>query len=102
MTDPVDSHHRVVVKTTSVGAVKQGEEVMQSHAARVLYFAIVCLMFGAPSFAAEKHLLLGTWSVDVSKLQQPSPPKSVTIKLEEAGNGAYHMTVDIEACYRGK
>ena len=70
---------------------------MQSHAARVLYFAIVCLMFGAPSFAAEKHLLLGTWSVDVSKLQQPSPPKSVTIKLEEAGNGAYHMTVDIEA-----
>lgn len=45
--------------------------------------------------AADKHLLLGTWSVDVSKLTTPDPPKSVTIELAEAGDGLYKMTVTI-------
>jgi len=46
--------------------------------------------------ASEKHQLLGAWSVDVSKLQQPDPkPRSVTITLSEAGEGHYKMAVDI-------
>jgi len=53
------------------------------------------LVSSVPAFAAEKHLLLGTWDVDVSKLSQPNPPKAVTIVLEEAGDGRYRMSVDI-------
>jgi hypothetical protein len=47
--------------------------------------------------ADEKHALLGTWVVDVAKIQQPNPPSSVTLTLAEAGEGMYHMTVTIEA-----
>jgi hypothetical protein len=47
--------------------------------------------------AAEKHALIGTWTVDLARLQLPNPPKSVTLTLEEAGDGVYHMTVVIEA-----
>jgi hypothetical protein len=48
-----------------------------------------------PVFAAEKHLLIGTWKVDASKLPTPNPPKSVTIVLADAGGGKYKMSVDI-------
>jgi len=51
----------------------------------------------APAADGQKHKLLGTWSVDVSKLQQPDPkPRSVTISLTEAGEGSYRMQVIIE------
>jgi hypothetical protein len=49
------------------------------------------------ALSAEKHALLGTWKVDLTKLQLPNPPKSVTLTLGEAGDGAYHITVIIEA-----
>ena len=52
-------------------------------------------MTAAPISAAGKHLLLGTWDVDISKLSQPNPPKAVTIVLEEVGDGRYKMSVDI-------
>jgi hypothetical protein len=48
-----------------------------------------------PVLAAEKHLLVGTWTVDASKLTTPNPPKSVTIVLADAGGGKYKMSVDI-------
>jgi hypothetical protein len=50
-----------------------------------------------PALAAEKHLLVGTWVVDVSRLNQPDPPASVTMTLTEAGGGDYIMTFDIVA-----
>jgi hypothetical protein len=68
--------------------------------ARVMQFAsAVFAMFAlaAPLQAAEKHQLLGTWSVDVSLIQQPDPPKSVTITFADAGAGAIRTTVVIEA-----
>ena len=62
-------------------------------------FAILMLlvlsMAGPPPAAGEKHLLLGTWSVDVSKLEQPNPPRSVTMQFSDAGNGSYRLSVDI-------
>jgi len=58
---------------------------------------LVTAVVGAPALAADKHLLLGTWSVEVAKLQQPEPkPRSVTITLAEAGPDTYTMTVVIE------
>jgi hypothetical protein len=48
-----------------------------------------------PVLAAEKHLLVGTWVVDVSRLDQPDPPVSVTMNLREAGGGTYVLTFDI-------
>jgi hypothetical protein len=56
---------------------------------------LASLLVGAPAFSGDDHKLLGTWSVDVSKMQQPNPPKSVTLVLAEAGEGTYKMTVDI-------
>jgi len=53
------------------------------------------LMAASPSYSGEKHLLLGTWKVDVSKLDTPDPPVSVTMVLADAGSGSYTMTVDI-------
>jgi hypothetical protein len=69
---------------------------MQRHSfflAPVL-LGLLCVI-GDPATAAEKHLLLGTWSVDVSKLTTPNPPRSVTIVLAEVGGGKYKMGVDI-------
>jgi len=55
------------------------------------------VILGAPAYAADKHLLLGAWSVEVGKLQQPEPkPRSVTITISEAGPDTYKMTVLIE------
>jgi hypothetical protein len=60
--------------------------------------AALLLAFGATAAAADKHELLGAWSVDVAKLQQPEPkPRNVTITLTEAGAGRYRMEVDITA-----
>jgi hypothetical protein len=56
---------------------------------------LASLVASAPAFSGDKHMLLGTWSVDVSKMQQPDPPKSVTLVLAESGEGSYKMSVDI-------
>ena len=68
---------------------------MLLRAVRMLSQAVLLLMFGTLAFAGDRHLLLGKWSVDVSRLQIPDPPRSVTLELTEAGEGAYHITVDI-------
>jgi hypothetical protein len=59
------------------------------------FILFTVLMAASPSFAGEHHLLLGTWKVDVSKLDTPDPPASVTMVLAEAGNSSYTMTIDI-------
>jgi hypothetical protein len=58
---------------------------------------LLTLMMAAalPSFAAEKNLLLGTWTVDVSKLNQSDPPASVTMVFAESGVDSYKLTFDI-------
>ena len=53
------------------------------------------LILVIPAFAGEKHLLLGTWDVDVSKLDTPNPPASVTMLFAEAGGGSYVLSFDI-------
>ena len=68
---------------------------MKPRKVTFVFVLLAVLVSSAPAFPGEKHLLIGTWSVDVSKLQQPDPPKSVTITFAEAGGGEYRMTVDI-------
>ncbi len=60
-----------------------------------IVLVLASLVLTAPAFSGDKHLLLGTWSVDVSTIQQPNPPKSVTLVLAEAGEGSYKMSIDI-------
>jgi hypothetical protein len=47
--------------------------------------------------AAEPHKLVGTWAVDVSRIDQPNKPKSVTLTLTPADGDNYKISVDIEA-----
>jgi len=68
---------------------------MRRPTRNVLLAALLCAS-SLTAFAAEKHALLGTWKVDIATVQSPNPPKSVTLTLEEAGEGAYHITVTIE------
>jgi hypothetical protein len=56
---------------------------------------LMALLAMTPAFPGEKHLLLGIWAVEVSKLTMPQPPRSVTIALAEVGDGIFKMTVDI-------
>ena|SRR5690349_15931868 len=58
---------------------------------------VVALLSSGPASAAEPHKLVGTWSVDMSRFDQPNKPKSVTLKLTPSEGGSYTMTVDIEA-----
>lgn len=67
---------------------------------RIAQQLILASILAAPSLAAvsaDKHLLLGTWSVDIATVHSPQPPKSVILELAEAGDGMYHMSVTIEA-----
>ena len=57
----------------------------------------VVLASSVTASGAEPHKLIGTWMVDLSRVDQPNPPKSVTLTLVAADAGAYKMTVDIEA-----
>ena len=57
----------------------------------------VALFSGATASAAEPHKLTGTWTVDMSRFDQPNKPKSVTMTLAPADAGAYNISVDIEA-----
>jgi hypothetical protein len=63
---------------------------------RLMISSALCALSVA-ALGGEKHSLLGTWSVDVAKIQQPDKPKSVTLTLAEAGPDSYHMVVTIEA-----
>jgi hypothetical protein len=56
---------------------------------------LILLLSTAPSLADQAHLLMGTWTVDLSKLNIPNPPKSVTIVLSAVGGDQYKMRVDI-------
>jgi hypothetical protein len=56
---------------------------------------MLLLVSSVPAFADQGHLLIGTWTVDVSKLTMPNPPKSVTIVFADAGGGQYKMNVEI-------
>ena len=58
-------------------------------------FIFFALLSRVAVLAGAENLLLGTWNVDVSKLNTPNPPASVTMVLAEAGDGSYRMTVDI-------
>jgi hypothetical protein len=58
---------------------------------------VLALVSNAVASATEPHALAGTWVVDVSRINQPDPPKSVTMTLVEADAGAYRMSIDIEA-----
>jgi hypothetical protein len=57
---------------------------------------VLALLWSAAAFANQPHQLAGTWMVDVSRLDQPNPPKSVTLVLAEADAGAFKMSIDIE------
>jgi len=63
---------------------------------RTLTLSSVLCAFNVAAMGGEKHSLLGTWSVDVAKIQQPNSPKSVTLTLTEAGADTYHIVVVIE------
>jgi hypothetical protein len=55
-------------------------------------------VLNAPAaISGEPHRLVGTWSVDIAKLQQPDPPRRVTMVLAEAGDGQYAISVEIVA-----
>jgi hypothetical protein len=57
---------------------------------------VLALFSSAAAFANQPHQLAGTWMVDVSRLEQPNPPKSVTMILAEAEAGTFNMSIDIE------
>ena len=54
------------------------------------------LLWSAAAFANQPHELEGTWTVDVSRLEQPNPPRSVTLVLAGADAGAFKMSIAIE------
>lgn len=58
---------------------------------------VFALTSSVSASASEPHRLTGTWVVDVSRIEQPNPPKSVTMILTEADAGAFKISIDIEA-----
>ena len=68
---------------------------MRSHALSIAL--VIALLSSAAAFAAERHKLTGTWTVDMSRFDQPNKPKSVTLTLTPAGAGDYNIAVDIES-----
>jgi len=52
------------------------------------------LISTVPAFADERSLLVGTWTIDLTKLAIPSPPRNVTIVFADAAGG-YKMNVSI-------
>ena len=58
---------------------------------------VLALLSSATASADEPHKLTGTWSVDMSRFDQPNKPKSVTLTLKPADAGNYKISVDIEA-----
>jgi hypothetical protein len=66
-----------------------------SRTTSIISSLLILLLSAAPSFADQAHLLMGTWTVDLSKLTIPNPPKSVTIVLSAVGSGQFQMNVHI-------
>ena len=66
-----------------------------SRTASIISGLLTLLISIVPAFADQGHLLIGTWTIDVSKLTMPNAPKSVTIALARVGGGQYKMSVDI-------
>ena len=66
-----------------------------SRTASISGVLIALLMSRVPAFANQENLLVGAWTVDVSKLTMPNPPNSVTLVLAVIGGGKYQMTVEI-------
>lgn len=65
---------------------------------RFVPVAVACAMLAlASSASAEKSPLLGSWSVDVTRLpvSEDQRPKSVILSFSEADAGRWHMDVEI-------
>lgn len=62
---------------------------------RLVVALLVVMLTAIPALAAKQSLLVGTWSIDLSKLTMPNPPRKVIIVFADAGSGKYKMTVDI-------
>jgi hypothetical protein len=56
---------------------------------------LILLLSAVPAFADQQSLLIGAWSIDISKLALPIPPRRVTIVFALAGGGEYKMNVNI-------
>jgi hypothetical protein len=56
---------------------------------------LILLLCTLPAFADQQSLLIGTWSIDVSHLSIPNPPRRVTIAFAPAGGNGYKMNVII-------
>jgi hypothetical protein len=74
-----------------------GDRIMSRYARSSIALFVLALVSSAFASATEPHALAGIWAVDVSRIDQPNPPKSVTMTLAEADAGAYRMSMDIEA-----
>ena len=61
-----------------------------SRTASIISGLVTLLISMPPAFADPVSLLVGTWTVDVSKLTMPEPPNSVTIVLAGVGGGRYN------------
>jgi hypothetical protein len=68
---------------------------MRLRASSGFGICLILLVCVSQAFAGQRHLLLGTWAIDASRMTRPNPPKSVTIAISEAAGGILHMTVDI-------
>jgi hypothetical protein len=68
---------------------------MRVRASSLFGVGLVLLVCVSQAFSGEGHLLLGTWTIDVSKMTRPNPPRSVTIEIAEVAAGTFHMTVDV-------
>jgi len=66
-----------------------------SRTASIISGLLMLLISVRPALSDPRNLLVGTWSVDVSKLTMTDAPKSVTLVLAEVDGGKYKMTVDI-------
>jgi hypothetical protein len=69
---------------------------MSQRLGAAIALAVSALVASAVAFAAKPHALAGTWVVDVSRIEQPNPPKSVTMTLAEADGGTFEMSIAIE------
>lgn len=62
----------------------------------LLVAGLLMLMVGSiPAFAGGENLLVGTWSLDLSKFTRPDPPQRVILTLADVGGGKYKATVNI-------
>jgi hypothetical protein len=69
---------------------------MSQRLGAAIALAVSALVASAVAFAAKPHALAGPWVVDVSRIEQPNPPKSVTMTLAEADAGTFEMSIAIE------